>query len=157
MLPQIDVIGKPYPKGSMVPMITKGPRPRAFLKPSNDFDLDRWNGKVIGAVRDVWRAPLLVGPVAVSLAFRLPRSSRQYHDKDLDKLTRTVLDCLTKAHAYKDDKQVVILFAMKYNIRANDPIPGVRINLAPLEETRHVLDCFLASLPFILPEPLPAA
>jgi crossover junction endodeoxyribonuclease RusA len=75
------------------------------------------------------------GPVAVALAFRMPRpkSSKpgQPADKrpDLDKLVRAVLDALTSAGMYEDDARVVDLRASK-QLSEPGTSPGVWVTVA---------------------------
>lgn len=146
LFPEIDVVGKPYPKGSMVPMVSKSTG-RAIMRPSADFELTRWSNKVTDAAAVAWQRPRVDRLVVVGLAFRTPRPTREYHEKDLDKLVRAVLDSLTKAGAYTDDKRVALVLAVKYHIRAEEPLPGVRISLATLEDTRLVFESFYTRLP----------
>lgn len=66
-------------------------------------------------------APLLKGPVGVSLLFWLPRPKSHPKTRrtipttrpDIDKLARAILDALTSAGAYNDDSQVTWLVLEK--------------------------------------------
>lgn len=65
------------------------------------------------------------GPVIVSLSFRFPRPKRLLKKSspsgaiwcdgggDVDNLAKAVLDCLTDAGWWHDDRQVVILHVLK--------------------------------------------
>ena len=122
----ITVPGTPAPQGSkrhvgggrMVEM-------NKNLKPYRD--------SIIYAARDNgWHInPILVGPIHIDIIFRMPRPNSHYgtgrnagklknnaptyHDKtkDVDKLSRAVLDALTQAGVWKDDGQVAHLSAIK--------------------------------------------
>lgn len=74
--------------------------------------------------------------VSVALTFWLPRPktvTRQYATStyDIDKLTRAVLDSITKAGVWRDDSDVVDLTARK--TYADLHAPGVLISITPFD------------------------
>lgn len=142
--PAVFVVGKPYSKGSMIPAVSSNGKP--FLRADRDFELGRWSGKVREAAIDVWRKPLLLGSVFVTAAFHCPRPSLHYHEKDLDKLVRAVLDAMQQANVFKDDKQVALLAAIKYHLRADAPTPGVTLRFGPIEEASDGITDFMPEL-----------
>jgi len=122
----ITVPGTPAPQGSkrhvgggrMVEM-------NKNLKPYRD--------SIIYAARDnTWHInPILVGPIPVSIIFRMPRPNSHYgtgrnagkvkdsapllcsNTPDLDKIIRSVNDGITDSGLWKDDDQVAYLTAVK--------------------------------------------
>lgn len=137
--PELFVVGAPYPKGSMQPGVSRTGKP--YARHDNDFDLQRWTGKVRQAVVEAWGLPRYPGAVAVTLAFFLPKPTREYRDKDLDKLERAILDVLTGT-AFVDDKQVRLLIGSKDFVSLTNTRPGVRINLAALEQSSDIVRSF---------------
>lgn len=101
--------------------------------------LGPWRNAVTRVARSAWRGcQPLDGPVAVQLAFVLPlpasapkswasrpRWATPYRrgTGDVDKLSRAVLDALTRARVWADDAQVTRLGAVKVFGAA----PGVRV------------------------------
>lgn len=128
-----SVDGDPKPQGSK----------RAFVNPKNgraiiveDNKLVRpWRERVLWAARDACETPL-DGPIAITLAFRMPRPKSLPKRRamlpakrpDLDKLTRAVFDALTGI-AYHDDAQVCRVTATKV-YATRDGRPGVDIEIA---------------------------
>ncbi len=145
----IDVLGTPAPKGSVRPVIRAG---RAFLTPSHNATgqrkLKSWNTSVrehaveaIVALGDAApTGPLFVdAPLAVELTFRMARPSGHWAKKgglkpsapsspavkpDIDKLTRSTLDCLTGL-VFDDDSRIVELVVRK--VYAEPGREGARI------------------------------
>jgi crossover junction endodeoxyribonuclease RusA len=137
------VYGVAQPKGSH----------RAFLPPGMKFpivtDSNRsarsWSQLVAHAATtalDAQSRPRLeVGPMRVSLSVFLPRPKKFQTPKwrtrtpphltapDLDKLTRCILDALTRV-VWQDDAQVVELVAVKRYTERDDP-PHVDIRVEP--------------------------
>jgi Holliday junction resolvase RusA-like endonuclease len=139
----IDVRGMPRPQGSM-----------RLHRPPNGNTAARypavvyaWRAQVQQAAAELAPADPIAGPVKLSLMFELPRpashsgtgrnaqtikASAPSHPKsapDLDKLTRCICDALTDAQVWRDDAQVVAIFASKaYTTSA----PGVAITVTEL-------------------------
>lgn len=74
------------------------------------------------------------GPVAVSVICELPRENGDTADEpidirygDSDKLLRNVLDALTDAKLYADDRQVIRVALEKRFVSELHPEPGMRI------------------------------
>jgi crossover junction endodeoxyribonuclease RusA len=111
------VIGKAEPKGSIKAFIPKGwTRP---VLTSTNAKVKGWQQLVAEQAQTVAGDGLFVGPVALGVAFQLPRPQSlpkrvQHHTKkpDLDKLARALKDAL-KGVLYNDDAQVVVLYARK--------------------------------------------
>lgn len=116
------VAGTPRPKGSLEPQIVRGGGGRATGRVrmvEGSPDSTRWRRTMAMAFRDEVRPPL-DGPVVVSCGFWFDRSRYGPDTRklpyptgktiaDLDKLVRNVLDALTDAQVYFDDRQVVML------------------------------------------------
>lgn len=122
------ISGVPKPKGSWVPIRNKKDPslPIKFRHASNKTA--KWCISAHEQVADIWKGPLLDGPVAVELLFLIPRPKtvvRQYptgrYEGDLDKHARAILDAMTGI-VYKDDSQVVDMPVKK---RYTDGQPGV--------------------------------
>jgi Holliday junction resolvase RusA-like endonuclease len=151
------VYGVAMPKGNM----------RAFLKRGMKFPIvtesnrsvKSWQQLVAeGASRALQDAPqdLIAFGVRVTVCFYLPRPKKHHKvgvfvahctAPDLDKLSRAVLDALSKV-AYYDDAQVTELVAGKYYTTTNGAAyVDVRVEPAPSPKT---------GLPIpVLPLPLP--
>lgn len=111
--------GIPAPQGST----------KAFMRPGMKYpvvtaDCKRtkpWRQAIVDASREVMagRAPL-EGPVAVDVVFYLPRPksapkriTQPAKLPDLDKLVRALFDALSAAGVWRDDAQVVCVYARK--------------------------------------------
>jgi Holliday junction resolvase RusA-like endonuclease len=150
-----DVLGSPAPKGSPRPVIRGG---RAFLTPSHSATGQRrlkdWNSAVraqaVDAIVDLGDSapsgPLFVGvPLAMELTFRMVRPAGHWGKRglkpsapsapatkpDIDKLTRSTLDCLTGL-VFDDDSRVVELVVRK--VYADPGREGARIVVRALGE-----------------------
>lgn len=125
------VAGKPAPQGSK--RHVGGGR----MIESSKF-VAPWRRTVAAAASKACPAPL-DGPLAVSLAFVLPRPTSEPKRRtrpatrrpDVDKLARAVLDALT-GPAFADDSQVVSLTATKRTAGPGEE-PGCEIRVAPAE------------------------
>lgn len=74
----------------------------------------------------------VLAPVAVDLGFAVPfEDAIDIRAGDLDKHYRNVLDALTDARVYQDDRQVVRLSGYKIEAASvlEDPAPGVRVRV----------------------------
>jgi Holliday junction resolvase RusA-like endonuclease len=133
------VEGDPRPKGSLSPTLAHGARAdskgtqrcphcrkpvRVVLREAVEGSA-HWRRMVALAVGSLWRADPMAGPVAVTMTFWFDRASylgpmaqeseepiAQYIG-DTDKLVRNVLDALTDASVYVDDRQVTQVVAVK--------------------------------------------
>jgi Holliday junction resolvase RusA-like endonuclease len=122
----------------------------------------RESSKAVGPWREAVRAEtqriamesggtVFTGPVKVELKFTMPRPKGHYRTgrnatliragappwpagkPDIDKLARAILDGLTAGGAWKDDSQVVQLYAGK-SYADHGQTPGCVITIHPLEE-----------------------
>ncbi len=137
--------GVPIPKGS-----TKAFVPKGWKRPiitSDNAKSKPWQEDVLNAaVEAMGTRPPFEGPVALRLAFFLPRPASAprrviYPVKkpDLDKLVRCVKDAMTRAGVYRDDSQVIEISTSKaFAAGAFDPdrergIPRVVVRAEPIE------------------------
>ncbi|HKQ02660.1 MAG TPA: RusA family crossover junction endodeoxyribonuclease [Actinomycetes bacterium] len=144
---QITVLGIPVPKGSAKYYPTK--RGKVVVTHDNP-KTQPWGEMVVAsALTEKMRRQhrQLEGPVGLALRFFLPRPksaprrvTEPTKKPDLDKLIRAVKDGLTRAGIYRDDAQVVVLFARKeFAAGATDPlgadgIPRAWIEVGPQPE-----------------------
>ena len=142
MTPSFDIVvhGVPAPQGSK----KGGYSPKTgktFVYEQNSKTQKSWRQDVIAAAvqfRELHGLETLDGPVGVVIYFRLPRPAsvdirrRPFPavKPDMDKLIRNTLDGLTQAGVYRDDAQVVDLFAQK-RYATDDPAggPGATISV----------------------------
>lgn len=146
---RFHVTGTPVPQGSkrvLVNPVTK----RAVVVDANRYGLSEWRRDVtteaIHAMAD-FGVTRFEGGVVVNLAFEFarpmnhwlpantrrtaplisPRAPTQHvQTPDLDKLIRAILDSLTSANVWADDKQVVACYATKWWCGYGDQ-PGVGV------------------------------
>lgn len=141
----IDVSGSPAPQGSKVQTRYGGLR-EASKK------VGPWRNAVRTEVQFVMDEPM-VGSVAVAISFRLPRPKGHYGTgknlgrlrdsapifpttvPDIDKLIRSTLDGMTEGGAFRDDSQVVSVYAIK-TYCSQDQAPGATITITLLETGR---------------------
>jgi len=129
------VASVPVPKGSMKAWV----RGKHAVLTSDNKGLKGWE-QIVRAQAQAHVAQLEPGPMAISLAFALPRtkslpkrSERPHLTKpDVDKLARAVLDALTGV-AFNDDAQVVSLTCGKRYALVGEQ-PGVLVSLSPAVE-----------------------
>lgn len=131
----IFVEGVPQPQGSKTGFVAGG---RAVVVDKNPKLLKPWRQLVAGMVANerVLMEPE-DGPIVVHLEFRfvrpasVPRAKREWPSvrPDVDKLARSVLDSLKTGGVYKDDSQVVDLWATKVYAE----VPGVRVRVGRKE------------------------
>jgi Holliday junction resolvase RusA-like endonuclease len=124
---EVDVAGRPAPKGSRIAAKTKAGKPYTY--PASKHERP-WVDAVKRATQIAMRhnaqpAP----PYVVELDFRLQAPKRQVTDHptahDLDKLARSVVDGLVQGGAIEDDRHVTVLTARK-RYAVLDECPGVR-------------------------------
>lgn len=110
--------GHPKPQGSKRAFIAHG---RAVMTESNKAGHKDWRATVTAAAIDaIGDHPLLDGPLAVTIAFALPRPKSHPKTRttwptarpDIDKLTRSILDSCTHI-IWRDDSQVTHLEVRK--------------------------------------------
>jgi Holliday junction resolvase RusA-like endonuclease len=128
------VFGVPQPKGSTRAFVPKG-WTRPIITSANPKNKG-WQQLVAEAASRALdgRGQLFEGPVALSVAFYLPRPKSlpkritdHLKKPDLDKLTRCAGDALTKV-LWRDDSQVVRIVATKAYAEANaSPRAVVRV------------------------------
>lgn len=92
---------------------------------------------ILSMVASKGSAPLIAGPVKLTIAFEFPHL-KSHKDKaqrifkatrpDLDNMAKTILDALTDAGAFQDDSQVAHLEMLK----THGPQPSVHITFVPL-------------------------
>lgn len=143
------VSGHARPKGSLDPQIVRGgggrPTGRVRMVESST-DGPRWRRTIEQHVRaQGW--PMIAGPCAVALMFWFDAKALgaaddeahaypvQAYIGDTDKLIRNVLDALTDARAYADDRQVVDVTAGKRWTRqtpSGTGVAGLGLRLWPL-------------------------
>ena len=128
--------GLPVQKGSMKGRVVgRGPRAFAQLFHDNEKEQQLWVRQACAALAaaDIHPPPPWEGPVWVWCQAVLPRpkylggrAAAMVQKPDADKLARSVLDVLTAAGVYGDDKQVVAVECCK---RYADPGEGVGLHL----------------------------
>lgn len=145
----ITVYGTPAPQGSKKHvgngvMVESSKKVKPWREAVKWAAIDATGaGEVFGDV-----APMLIGPVYISLTFRFARPKFHFRTgknahllrdnapvfpsgrPDLDKLVRSTLDALGEAGVFKDDAQVVLLGAMK-TYADKHPV-GARISVSDL-------------------------
>jgi len=125
MKTEFDVRGIPIPQGSLKAFIIKG---KPIITASNK-GLDMWRRLIADVAQNYAPTPILKGPIAIQLDFRLPKpkhepkTKRTYPSRrpDIDKLARACLDALTGI-IFIDDAQVI-----KLNVSKDWGDPGVHI------------------------------
>jgi crossover junction endodeoxyribonuclease RusA len=129
---RLEVFGLPAPQGSK--RIMRG----RLIEASGD-KLKRWRKAIAAACELPELGSPILGPVAVTVTFYLPRPASVKFSKrpfpivppDLDKLARGVLDGIGQSEKiWGDDSQVIELFA--YKEYADNREPGAVIEIAEL-------------------------
>lgn len=118
----VAVDGRPAPQGS------KKSGQHGQMRESSPY-LPAWRAAVKRAVYEAYRdlgvprevLPLLRGPVAIVVVFRLDPTRRVDAAPDLDKLQRSTWDALTAARVWEDDGRVVAVTASKRHAREGEP------------------------------------
>jgi Holliday junction resolvase RusA-like endonuclease len=145
----VHAYGTPIPQGSHKAFVVgkKGGPQRAIVTDDNQRTKP-WKQTVKHAALEAIDAaawPMTERPVAVQVMFRLPRpkghygSGRNAHivkasspdypavKPDGDKLVRALLDALGEAGVWRDDAQVIEIYAIK--VYADHDVPGARIDV----------------------------
>lgn len=114
---QIDVEGRPAPKGSRIHGRTS--TGKSYTRPASKYEKP-WTEEVKRQTQIVMRHNLpCQSPYRVELEFRLKRPQRNQHQQtwptahDLDKLARAVIDGLVLGGAMEDDRHVTALTVLK--------------------------------------------
>jgi Holliday junction resolvase RusA-like endonuclease len=149
----VDVVGTPAPQGSHRGFTN--PKTGRVIITQDNKKTKPWRQDVVAATLNTiatQRWLTLVGPVQVTIVFRLPRIKGHYRTgkyahllrdtapthsatkPDVDKLARSTLDALTSAGAFGDDAQVARLTVEKTYAAPGQPT-GATITLAPLTPT----------------------
>lgn len=131
---QLFIEGEPRPQGSKTP-VRRGDK---IILIEAQKQLPAWREHMTRMLqlKQLEHETAFTTAVNVALTFWLPRPKsvkRQYATStyDLDKLTRAVLDSVTKAGIWRDDSDVVDLTARK--TYADNHQPGVLISITPFD------------------------
>ena len=127
------VYGQALPKGSARAFMPKGAKFPVVT--SDTRGLKDWERKISSVAQGVADGRLMLGPIILSLAFYLDRPKSLpkkvvHHAKrpDLDKLIRAATDALNGV-VWKDDAQVVSIFATKNYASESDDAPRVEFDV----------------------------
>jgi len=134
---QVDLVvyvpGDPAPQGSKR-YLGKG------VSIEQSKKLHPWRADVRGVVMNAWKGHPIQWAVSVRLHFVMPRplstpkkgpTPPAVKKADIDKLSRAVLDALTSAGVWYDDKQVCELLATK-RLAERGEVPGCQIYVRPV-------------------------
>lgn len=144
---QFFVHGEPEQQGSTRAFVVNG---RAHITTTNK-NLHSWRDLVKACAQD--HAFMHTQAVAVTCNFYMPKPKSAPKKKkiamtkrpDIDKLARAILDALTGI-LFKDDSQVIALYARKFYAEAGESI-GVDISVhAEPEPVRRGVETIVASL-----------
>lgn len=135
---ELRVYGVPAPQGSKTAFVRGG---RAVVVDGSSQTgrqkLSSWRAEVSREAQNERPAEPIVGPVAVSIRFYMPKpksapKGKVYCDKkpDIDKLIRSTFDSMTGV-IYNDDSQVVSVTATKIYATPDTP-SGASIIVSPL-------------------------
>lgn len=137
---QLEVIGKPAPKGSKRAFVNKYTG-RANVVDDNPKSLIHWEQAIARAVEaHLEQQPdsKISGPVSISLSFRFPIVAsdpyRYWHavKPDIDKLERAVLDVLSNMVMGDDSTVAKMNSSKRYVIENNGESPGCTILIEEL-------------------------
>jgi Holliday junction resolvase RusA-like endonuclease len=139
---QLFIEGNPRPQGSKKGFI----RGNTVVLVEAQKDLPAWREHMTRMLKlkKLEQETTFTTATNVALTFWLERPKsvkRQYPTStyDIDKLTRAVLDSITKAEVWRDDSDVVDLTVRK--TYADNHAPGVLISITPYDNdyiTQHV-------------------
>lgn len=149
MTPFLDIVvhGVPAPQGSKRGGFS-AKTGKTFVYEQNSKTQKSWRQDVIAAgvaVREQHGFEMLDGAIFIVVMFRLPRPASVNIRRrpfpcvkpDMDKLLRNTLDGLTQAGIYRDDAQIIDIYAKKrYATDDPDGSPGasIRVGLVALPE-----------------------
>lgn len=126
---RVFIPGHPKPQGSKT--IAKTRDGHTYLREANSKTIP-WREVVTKHLRPL-AGDKLTGPVRVSLHFFMPKPAKPNHPEpisartyDIDKLSRSCLDAITKAGIWIDDRQCISLHAKKSYVVED---PGVTITI----------------------------
>jgi Holliday junction resolvase RusA-like endonuclease len=128
---EIDVDGRPAPKGSRISGVTK--TGQTYTRPASRHEAP-WIAAVKRSTQIVMRHHQTPEPpYEIELEFRLkpPQRSRRGAwptANDLDKLARSTIDGLVTGKAIQDDRHVIVLTARK-RFACPDEEPGVHVTI----------------------------
>lgn len=137
----LEVLGIPAPQGSKRAFVRGG---KAVMIETNKATMP-WRQEVAAVASAECGDPLIAGPVAIDVAFRMPRPKAHYKKNlelrdnaplwcakkpDIDKLERAILDALTGS-AFTDDAQVVSVTKSKRYCAPGER-PGATITIEEL-------------------------
>lgn len=130
---QIDVEGRPAPKGSRIMGHTKAGQ--SYTRPASKFEKP-WVDAVKAAAQIVMRHHSMPEPpYAVELCFYIQRPKNPRYGwpvkADIDKLARAALDGLVAGGAIRDDRHVTTLTVT--TVWATARAPGVSAHIRCLE------------------------
>lgn len=131
---QIFIQGEPRPQGSKTP-VRRGNK-IVLIEAQKQLPAWREHMTRMLQLKQLEHETAFVSAVNVALTFWLPRPKsvkRQYPTGtyDIDKLTRAVLDSITKAGVWRDDSDVVDLTVRKTYADLHEP--GVLISITPFD------------------------
>lgn len=122
------VEGIPVPQGSKTAMVVNG---RAVMFEANKKHKS-WREHVSATIPAMYHPSTQPVRVELMFYFNRPKTVKREHmsvKPDIDKLSRSVLDCLS-GRVIKDDSQVVILNARK---EYTDKSPGVLVRVMEID------------------------
>jgi crossover junction endodeoxyribonuclease RusA len=128
---EIDICGRPAPKGSRLSKVSKAGHSYTF--PASKYEKP-WVDAVKEQTQIVMRHhPTPAPPYAVELEFRLHKPHNARYDyppaPDIDKLARAVIDGLEQGGALSNDKHVTSLTVNKRYIEPGEQ-PGVHTRIS---------------------------
>jgi Holliday junction resolvase RusA-like endonuclease len=136
---RVTVTGRPAPQGS------KRLGAAGQLREQSAY-LPAWRAAVKRAIYERYRdlgvrpadLPLLRGPIAFGVRFRMAGTSRIDGPPDLDKLLRASLDALTAARVWEDDSRVVeVLWLSKVPAGGSRPGADLYVRSAGKARVAH--------------------
>lgn len=136
---EFTVDGTPIPQGSKSCFCKNN---KAILAEAGGHRHKKWRETVSKKASEIAKESnweLLDGPIGVELQFRLERPAskpawKEYDDvkPDADKLTRAILDSITKTIIVNDSRVVRLFVEKRYATTDNDP--GVDIRVYSIED-----------------------
>lgn len=145
--PPLTITGQPRTEGSLQPRQTRDhvcplcqkAHGRMYATHDQDRELRLWRQLIKRGAEELWRRPGLAEPCFVMADFVVPKPSVHYHEKDVDKLLRAVLDALAMAGVFADDKHVALALGVKHYAGAAHPYPGATIMFGTMKDATDAL------------------